>query len=86
MKKLLFAMFVALLLAGCGGEGQNSEDSNDTENNASALTPPVVQPVKTPPVVQPVKAPFVEKWAEYSRAPNASPQRCVDLLEYTRGK
>ena len=47
MKKLLLATFVALLLAGCGGE-KNDEDSNDTENNASALAPPVVQPVKAP--------------------------------------
>ena len=39
MKKLLAAMFVALLMVGCGGEAQNSEDSNDTENNASALAP-----------------------------------------------
>jgi PBP1b-binding outer membrane lipoprotein LpoB len=77
MKKLLAAMFVALLMVGCGEEAQNPEDSNDTENNTSALAPPVVQPVK---------APFVEKWAEYSRSPNASPKRCVDLLEYTRGK
>ena len=76
MKATLFTMFVALLMVGCG-EGQNSEDSNDTENNASALAPPVAQPVK---------APFVEKWAEYSRAPNASPKRCVVLLEHTRGK
>jgi hypothetical protein len=38
MKKLLAAMFVALLMVGCGEE-QNAEDSNDTENNASALAP-----------------------------------------------
>ena len=60
MKKLLAAMFVALLMVGCGGEGQNPEDSNDTEKNASALTPPVVQPVK---------APFVDKWAEWEANP-----------------
>jgi Leucine-rich repeat (LRR) protein len=36
MKKLLVAMFVALLLAGCG------------EDNTSALAPPVVEPVKAP--------------------------------------
>ena len=76
MKKVLAATFVALLMVGCGDE-QNAEGSNDTKNNASALAPPVVQPVKTP---------FVEKWAEYSRASNASPKRCVVLLEYTRGK
>ena len=76
MKAALLAMFVALLMVGCG-EKQNPKDSNDTENNASALTPPVVQPIK---------APFVDKWAEYSSAPNASPKRCVDLLDYTRGK
>ena len=77
MRELLVPTFVALLMAGCGEEPQNPEDSNDTENNTSALAPPVVQLVK---------APFVEKWDEYSRAPNASPKRCVDLLEYTRGK
>ena len=60
MKKLLTAMLVALLMVGCGGEGQNPEDSNDTEKNASALTPPVVQPVK---------APFVDKWAEWEANP-----------------
>ena len=38
MKKLLAAMFVALLMVGCGGDGK-SEDSNDTEYNASALAP-----------------------------------------------
>ena len=85
MKKLLFTMFVALLIVGCG-ERKNSEDSNDKGDNASALVPSVVQPVKAPPVVQPIKAPFVDKWAEYSSAPNASPKRCVDLLDYTRGK
>ena len=52
-------MSVALLMVGCG-EGQNSEDSNDTENNASALTPPVAQPVKVP---------FVEKWDEWEANP-----------------
>ena len=69
-------MFVALLMVGCGDE-QNAEGSNDTKNNVSALAPPVVQLVK---------ASFVEKWAEYSRAPNASPKRYLVLLEHTRGK
>lgn len=59
MKKLFAGMFVALLMGGCGEE-QNPEDSNDTENNASALTPPVVQPIK---------APFVDKWAEWEANP-----------------
>ena len=58
MKHLLITI-VALLMVGCGEE-QNPEDSNDTENNASALTPPVVQPVK---------APFVEKWDEWEANP-----------------
>ena len=69
MRKLLFAMFVALLMVGCGEEGQNPEDSNDTGNNASALVPPVAQPVNAPPVVQPVNAPFVDKWAEWEANP-----------------
>jgi len=38
MKMLLVTMFVALLMVGCGEE-QNPEDSNDKENNASALAP-----------------------------------------------
>jgi hypothetical protein len=59
MKKLLAAMLAALLMVGCGEE-QKPEDSNDTENNASALTPPVVQPIK---------APFVDKWAEWEADP-----------------
>ena len=69
MKAMLLALFVALLMVGCGGEGQNSEDSNDKEKNASALTPPVVQPIKTP---------FVKKWDEWEA--NPEPYGGVEVL------
>ncbi len=60
-------MFAALLMAGCGGE-QSAEDSNDTDDNASAKAPPVADPVKVP-VVDPAKVAFVEKWAEWEANP-----------------
>jgi Leucine-rich repeat (LRR) protein len=36
MRKLLVTVFVALLMVGCGGEGQNPEDSNADNDSASA--------------------------------------------------
>ena len=40
MKKLLAAMFVALLMVGCGGDGKSGSDSSES-NQSSAETPPV---------------------------------------------
>ena len=53
-------MYVPALLAGhlVGEEG--AEDSNDTDDNASALPPPVAGPVK---------APVVDKWVEWKANP-----------------
>ena len=67
MKKLLSLLLVGTLLAGCGGE-QSAVDSNDTDDNESALAPPVADPAKVP-VVDPAKVPFVEKWAEWEANP-----------------
>ena len=39
MNKLLAAMFVALLMAGCGGDGKSGSDSSES-NQTSAEIPP----------------------------------------------
>ena len=39
MKKLLAAMFVALLMVGCGGDGKSGSDSSES-NQSSADNPP----------------------------------------------
>mgnify|MGYP006218386183 FL=1 len=39
MNKLLAAMFVALLMAGCGGDGDSGSDGSES-NESSAETPP----------------------------------------------
>ena len=43
MKKLLAAMFVALLMVGCGGDGKSGSDSPES-NQTTAETPPVKSP------------------------------------------
>ena len=65
MKKLLVALGVALLMAGCG-EPEEERKSPDPEGNASAA-PPVV--------ANSAKAPVVDKWAEWE----ADPEPCGGL-------
>jgi Leucine-rich repeat (LRR) protein len=55
MKKLLSVIFVALLLAGCGGVEKSGSDDNE-----SALAPPVADPQKIA---------VVDKWAEWEADP-----------------
>ena len=43
MKKLLVAMFVALLMVGCGGDGKSGSDGSES-NESSAETPPAKSP------------------------------------------
>ena len=80
MKVTLFATFVALLLAGCGGVEKSGSDDNE-----SALAPPVADPVKVPvvdppkvPVVDPPKVPFADKWTEWEA--NATPYGGLEAL------
>ena len=44
MKKLLAAMFVALLMGGCGGEAKKPAEDMTPSNQSSAETPPVKSP------------------------------------------
>ncbi len=55
VKKLLTAMFVALLMVGCGGVEKSGSDDNE-----SALAPPVADPQKVA---------VVDKWAEWVANP-----------------